>query len=78
MALVLGTLGATLRTDELKEITWRSEMKKRCVYPVTSPVAFTDTCSHIRPLEDIDPRQSFSTFAQRAGLLPAPVKAEKS
>jgi hypothetical protein len=31
IALVLGTLGATLRTEELKEISWRSEMKKRCV-----------------------------------------------
>ena len=29
IALALGTLGATLRTDELKEITWRSEMKRR-------------------------------------------------
>ncbi len=31
VALVLGTLGATIRTPELREVTWRSEMKKRYV-----------------------------------------------
>ncbi|GJE91279.1 membrane magnesium transporter-like protein [Phanerochaete sordida] len=59
VALALGTLGSVLRTDELREITWRSEMKKR-------------------PLEDIDPRLSFSVFAARAGLLPAQPTPEKS
>ena len=32
VALALGVLGAVMRVDELKEITWRSEMKKRCVF----------------------------------------------
>lgn len=59
VALALGTLGATLRTDDLREITWRSEMKKRS-------------------LDDLDPRLSFTTFAQRAGLLAAEPKREKS
>ncbi|KIP03016.1 hypothetical protein PHLGIDRAFT_20339 [Phlebiopsis gigantea 11061_1 CR5-6] len=59
IALALGTLGATLRTDELKEITWRSEMKRR-------------------PLDDIDPRLSFATFAQRAGLQTVPKTEDKS
>ncbi|EKM50490.1 uncharacterized protein PHACADRAFT_263809 [Phanerochaete carnosa HHB-10118-sp] len=59
VALALGTLCATLRTDELREITWRSEMKRRS-------------------LDDIDPRLSFATFAQRAGLSRAEPKPEKS
>ena len=28
---MLGTVAAAIRSPELKEITWRSEMKKRCV-----------------------------------------------
>lgn len=30
-ALVIGTLGAILRAPALREITWRSEMKRRYV-----------------------------------------------
>ncbi|CAL1715248.1 unnamed protein product [Somion occarium] len=29
VALVIGIIGATVRTPELREITWRSEMKRR-------------------------------------------------
>ncbi|GBE86527.1 hypothetical protein BKA93DRAFT_265883 [Sparassis latifolia] len=29
VALVLATFGAALRTPELREVTWRSEMKRR-------------------------------------------------
>lgn len=68
VALALGILGAVMRVDELKEITWRSEMKKRCVYVLMS--CMTVLTRH-RPLEDIDPRLSFATFAKRAGFLPA-------
>lgn len=32
-ALVFGIIGATMRAPALKEVTWRSEMKKRCVLP---------------------------------------------
>jgi len=49
-ALVLATVGATIRSPELREVTWRSEMKHRST-------------------EEQDPRLSFATFAQRAGLL---------
>ncbi|KAI0083951.1 magnesium transporter [Irpex rosettiformis] len=52
LALVLGIVAAAIRSPELKEITWRSEMKKR-------------------PLDELDPRLSFTNFAQRAGLLDA-------
>ncbi|PSR82608.1 hypothetical protein PHLCEN_2v6041 [Hermanssonia centrifuga] len=58
VALVLGTLGATIRTPELREVTWRSEMKKR-------------------PLDEVDPRMSFTTFAQRAGILSTPIEDSK-
>lgn len=31
-ALVLAIVGATLRTPALREIMWRSEMKRKCVW----------------------------------------------
>ncbi|KAH8093267.1 membrane magnesium transporter-domain-containing protein [Cristinia sonorae] len=49
-ALVLGIIGSVIRTPALREVTWRSEMKRRSA-------------------EEQDPRLSFTTFAQRAGLL---------
>ncbi|KAJ3527768.1 hypothetical protein NM688_g8084 [Phlebia brevispora] len=52
LALILGTIGATMRSPQLREITWRSEMKER-------------------PLDEINPRMSFKTFAQQAGLITA-------
>ncbi|OCH96312.1 hypothetical protein OBBRIDRAFT_718648 [Obba rivulosa] len=52
VALVLAIVGATLRTPPLREITWRSEMKRKCV---------------LASVED-DPRMSFALFAQRAGI----------
>ncbi|KAI0687989.1 hypothetical protein BC835DRAFT_1251432, partial [Cytidiella melzeri] len=39
-AFVLGTVAATIRAPELKEITWRSEMKKRYVDAASSPPCF--------------------------------------
>lgn len=33
IALILGTLGASLSAPPLKDITWASEMKKRWVPP---------------------------------------------
>ncbi|KAI0825790.1 magnesium transporter [Irpex lacteus] len=59
LALVLGTIAAAIRAPELKEITWRSEMKKR-------------------PLDELDPRLSFTNFAQRAGLLDSNATPSKS
>lgn len=53
ISLVLGVFAATIRSPELKEITWRSEMKKR-------------------PLDEIDSRMSFATFARRIGVLTEP------
>ncbi|EPT00988.1 hypothetical protein FOMPIDRAFT_86165 [Fomitopsis schrenkii] len=50
-ALALGIIGSAIRTPELREVTWRSEMKRRSA-------------------EEQDPRLSFKTFAQRAGILP--------
>ncbi|KZT70796.1 hypothetical protein DAEQUDRAFT_764365 [Daedalea quercina L-15889] len=52
VALVLGIIGSAIRTPELREVTWRSEMKRRSN-------------------EEQDPRLSFTTFAQRAGILPS-------
>ncbi|TFY64641.1 hypothetical protein EVJ58_g2491 [Rhodofomes roseus] len=49
-ALILGIVGSAIRTPELREVTWRSEMKRRSA-------------------EEQDPRLSFTTFAQRAGIL---------
>ena len=31
MSLVLAIIGATIRSPSLREVTWRSEMKRRCV-----------------------------------------------
>lgn len=31
-ALVIGILGASLNAPPLKDITWQSEMKQRCVF----------------------------------------------
>ncbi|KAI0705235.1 hypothetical protein BC835DRAFT_1261489 [Cytidiella melzeri] len=83
-AFVLGTVAATIRAPELKEITWRSEMKKRYVDAASSPPCFWVSYGMIpffsrwtglnSPLEEIDPRMSFTNFAQRAGL----VAGEKS
>ncbi|KAH9933395.1 uncharacterized protein B0H18DRAFT_643789 [Fomitopsis serialis] len=52
-ALILGIVGSAIRTPELREVTWRSEMKHRSA-------------------EEQDPRLSFTTFAQRAGILQTP------
>ncbi|KZT09839.1 uncharacterized protein LAESUDRAFT_721992 [Laetiporus sulphureus 93-53] len=52
-ALAIGIVGATVRTPELREVTWRSEMKRRAG-------------------EEQDPRMSFATFVQRAGILNGP------
>ncbi|OBZ74053.1 hypothetical protein A0H81_05875 [Grifola frondosa] len=49
-ALILATVGATLRASPLREVTWRSEMKRRASE------------------EEQDPRLSFATFIQRAGI----------
>ncbi|KAL1944964.1 hypothetical protein VTO73DRAFT_2584 [Trametes versicolor] len=51
-SLFLTIFGATLRSSPLREVTWRSEMKRRAQE------------------EDEDPRLSFATFAQRAGIAP--------
>ncbi|KAI0630560.1 membrane magnesium transporter-domain-containing protein [Trametes polyzona] len=51
-SLFLAIVGATLRSPPLREVTWRSEMKRRAQE------------------EDEDPRLSFATFAQRAGIAP--------
>ena len=73
---MLGTIGASLNTPELKEITWRSEMKKRCVLMLLLYWS-TRLTSRCRPLEDIDPRMSFATFAKRAGILTVEKEAVK-
>ncbi|OJT11941.1 hypothetical protein TRAPUB_11509 [Trametes pubescens] len=51
-SLFLAIVGATLRSSPLREVTWRSEMKRRAQEEVE------------------DPRLSFATFAQRAGIAP--------
>ncbi|KAI0325906.1 hypothetical protein GY45DRAFT_175846 [Cubamyces sp. BRFM 1775] len=51
-SLFLAIVGATVRSPPLREVTWRSEMKRRAQE------------------EDEDPRLSFASFAQRAGLVP--------
>ncbi|KAH9940851.1 uncharacterized protein BXZ73DRAFT_88553 [Epithele typhae] len=57
-ALVLAIVGATVRSPALREVTWRSEMKRRAAE------------------EQPDPRMSFATFAERAGIVPkVPVKS---
>ena len=66
---MLGTVAAAIRTPELKEITWRSEMKKRCVVLHFSSLLVLTDYALLRPLEELDPRLSFSNFARRAGLL---------
>ncbi|KAI5123525.1 hypothetical protein M0805_006685 [Coniferiporia weirii] len=40
LALVLGILGASLNAPELKEVTWRSEMKKRKIDDMDSRLGF--------------------------------------
>lgn len=50
ISLFLAIVGAAIRTPELREVTWRSEMKHRAS-------------------EEQNPRMSFATFVQRAGIL---------
>ncbi|KAI0731350.1 hypothetical protein C8Q76DRAFT_718568 [Earliella scabrosa] len=52
LSLVLAIIGATVRSPALREVTWRSEMKRRASE------------------EEEDPRMLFTTFAQRAGIVP--------
>ncbi|KAH8116440.1 magnesium transporter [Phellopilus nigrolimitatus] len=40
LSLVIGILGASLNAPELREITWRSEMKKRKIDDVDSRLSF--------------------------------------
>ncbi|THH07401.1 hypothetical protein EW145_g3411 [Phellinidium pouzarii] len=40
LSLVLGILGASLNAPEVKEITWRSEMKKRKIDDMDSRLSF--------------------------------------
>lgn len=76
ISLILGTIGATVRTPELREITWRSEMKRRYASPLTRNILFLRILQQTNSLllfrraqEELDPRLSFKLFAQRAGLL---------
>ncbi|KAF8548933.1 hypothetical protein OG21DRAFT_1422156 [Imleria badia] len=41
-ALILGTLGASLNTPPLKDITWASEMKKRTIDEMDSRLSFAN------------------------------------
>jgi hypothetical protein len=41
-ALILGTLGASLSIPELKEISWRSEMKTRTLEEMNTRLGFAD------------------------------------
>ena len=72
IALVLGTIGATMRSPELKEITWKREMKRRYVETASCNVVLASDVIINRPLNEIDPRMSFTRFAERAGILSAP------
>ncbi|KAJ7043700.1 magnesium transporter [Mycena alexandri] len=40
IALVLGTIGASLKAPPLKEITWAAEMRKRSIDDMDSRLAF--------------------------------------
>lgn len=84
---MLGIVGAVARTPALREISWRSEMKRRYVFTVfaslfllplhcscigsvaISFLNYHHSLAKLRSTEDLDPRMSFTTFAQRAGLL---------
>ena len=42
VSLVLAIIGATIRSPSLREVTWRSEMKRRCVL-LPAPSRYTST-----------------------------------
>ncbi|KAF9240640.1 magnesium transporter [Melanogaster broomeanus] len=42
LALILGTLGASLNAPPLKDITWASEMKKRTIDEMDSRLGFAN------------------------------------
>ena len=68
-ALALGVIGAAIRTPELREVTWRSEMKRRCVLSLSTRGIIPNSDIRARSAEEQDPRLSFKTFAERAGIL---------
>ena len=73
-ALVLAIVGATVRSPALREVTWRSEMKRRCasVQLFLARIIRTDRLFVLSRAveEEEDPRMSFAAFAQRAGIVP--------
>jgi hypothetical protein len=52
LSLVLGIIGASLKTPALKEITWKSEMKKRCGYPITVTVKIASAHAQFNGVSD--------------------------
>lgn len=64
--MVLGTLGACLNAPELKEITWRSEMKKRSLYTTSAGV---NAELFDRKIDDMDSRLSFASWVNRGNAL---------
>ena len=72
-ALVLAIVGATVRSPPLREVTWRSEMKRRYVLLVLRHVVLSGPILSLNlraAEEEGDPRMSFQTFARRAGIVP--------
>ncbi|PAV20129.1 hypothetical protein PNOK_0506300 [Pyrrhoderma noxium] len=47
VSLVIGILGASLNAPELKEITWRSEMRKRKIDEMDSRLSFANWRFHV-------------------------------
>lgn len=72
-ALILGMIGASLNVPLLKDISWASEMKKRCAHSIylipSSPVLS-------RTIDEMDSRLGFANYHSRAKsiLVPLPSK----
>jgi hypothetical protein len=76
-ALVLGVLGASLNAPPLKDITWQSEMKKRCIFSFLSSllVLMRRTASSI---DEMDSRLGFASYVNRGRTFISTSKDEKS
>lgn len=61
VALVIGTLGASFNAPVLKEITWASLMKTRCV---ASSFLFTLAEMLCRTVEEMDTRLGFADWGR--------------